>query len=121
MKEQLGKYPLNQENVQRFNRYSQMRVKSAFQLAHELLNDPKKPARLKEFHCLYCYYAEKGGIAGQAFTAYHCAHCGKEHHHSNTSTPKYCNECASTHQTCVRCGAGLEQDVSTPNKLAFAK
>ena len=49
-------------------------------------------------------------LAGQGFTEFTCALCGKPDIWSNTNTPKFCSECSERLNMCQRCGADLGED-----------
>jgi len=69
--------------------------------------DQEKTHRLKEQECKTCYYLKGGVIAGDAMTSYKCRHCEKENWHENNHPPRYCKNCAASHEVCVRCGASV--------------
>ena len=60
--------------------------------------------------CRKCYFEEKGMMAGQAFTEFTCALCGKTDVWPNTNTPKFCHECSVKLNMCQRCGGDLGDD-----------
>lgn len=91
------------------NRINQHRMKHIMALAINYASDPSREHRLKEQKCKVCHY-NVGTIAGQAFTAYTCAECGKESSHSNTDVPSLCKECAVKMQLCLKCGGTLNLD-----------
>lgn len=60
--------------------------------------------------CKKCYWEQKGMFAGQGFTEFTCALCGKPDVWHNTNTPKFCSECSERLNMCQRCGADLRED-----------
>ena len=59
--------------------------------------------------CKKCKFEEKGMMAGQAFTEFTCALCGRISVWGNTNTPKFCYECSKKFNMCQRCGDELER------------
>ena len=82
-------------------------VRELIKEAKEMEFDTDRAARLKALLCKLCYY-RGGRIAGQAFTEWNCAVCGKADQHPNTATPVVCADCAKEHSLCRDCGADLE-------------
>jgi len=57
--------------------------------------------------CANCKIKYARLAAGQAFTYYKCALCGKRDLWANTSTPSLCYDCAEKKHLCIRCGGKL--------------
>ncbi len=79
---------------------------SRIEQAKKLIEDPNKDDRVRRQKCVPCYYHR--GMAGQAFTPYHCEICLTEYSHHNTATPKLCTACAEHNGLCEDCGADIE-------------
>lgn len=77
-------------------------VESFLKRHKELTTDAKKAQRVARRQCKDCFYL-RGGVAGQAFTDYNCAACGKESSWPNTHVPQLCDECSDKHDLCQYC------------------
>ena len=75
--------------------------------AERALVDGSRDQRKALRECRFCFYVSSG-MAGQAFTSFHCGACGNEAHHPNTAVPKLCEMCADKLGACVRCGGERE-------------
>lgn len=81
----------------------------------EAVADAKREHREAYSECRYCFYFGHG-IAGQAFTDYKCAMCGKTESHENTAVPKLCPSCSKIHELCRRCGGEREWGAATTDE-----
>lgn len=66
--------------------------------------DEKKNVRIESQLCKTCFYLRKP-VTLKTIFSYTCTVCEKEETYHNSNTPKYCKECASTHDVCVKCGS----------------
>lgn len=74
--------------------------------------DAERKHRLRDRECPACYYLRRGGVAGQAFTAWTCKSCRMAQcEYPNTNVPSYCDTCSDEYSVCVRCGGDIEQAV----------
>ena len=101
---------LSKEDVLRQTESNLRRVEHIHRLSIKFKEDADKKIRLQYGYCIFCWYSES--LAGQAFTEYTCAVCGKEGRHPNTNVPKICIDCSKKHKLCVECGA----DIALRNK-----
>jgi len=77
--------------------------------ALSIFGDPNKTQRLAERACTVCFYLRRGGLSGQAFTAWSCLNCEQlqpEWH--NTAHPRLCEGCAKKLNCCQKCGADMD-------------
>lgn len=95
------------EHDQRFRTSMSKRMaEEAIEHVRAFETDPNPNARRVAGLCRTCMYL-RGGMAGQAFTAWACGICATEGMHPNTNTPRVCKECATAHQLCVQCGGDV--------------
>lgn len=66
--------------------------------------DPDNEKRLDAGLCAYCFYIERGGLYGQAFTTVPCAQCEKAMTFPSTRTDYVCADCGARLGICVHCG-----------------
>jgi len=70
-------------------------------------HDPRALARHQASTCRTCFYLD-AGLAGQAFTHYHCEACGHEDLWHTTAIPRLCLPCARSQEVCQHCGGSMD-------------
>lgn len=111
----VNKEDITQRTIKSATFRSKKLIERQLKIAKNIIDDPKKEARLKSCKCLSCFYVLDSRIGGRVMTTKPCGICEIIMQFPSTITNHLCTDCASENNLCASCGGQLDINISEIN------